>query len=384
MFIASLALFAQLLVGVPVTKPNVEHTVRRNISQRAYSGAAIVVGNADSVTYSQGFGFTNWEKEEAISPDSSLYDLASLTKVIATTSAIMYLNDRGYINLNDRVVWFIPEFVGKYKYQVTIKQLLTHTSGMRAGMNLSRYATPKEAKEAVINSKLYCRPGVCYNYSDLGAILLGIIVERVMQQPLDRFVQDSIFIPMGMTHTTFNPSTQYCSNIVWTKTHNNECGLVNDGNSQALGGVAGHAGLFSTASDLAIFAKMMLNRGRIDSTQFFDSATVELFTTNVTSKRALGWEVFKKTNGKIVGHFGWTGTMMLLDMQNNIYVVVLTNRAINRDSHRSFTIENRIRDTVTIAFIPDFSLTKKSKKKRINPSLKPKAFELSSTLDGNN
>lgn len=372
-----------LQVIVPsTTRPTVEHTIRQSITQHAYSGAAIVVGNADSVTYSKGFGYANWSKTDSINPDSSIYDLASLTKVVATTSAIMYLQQRGYIQLDDHVDWYIPEFDGKYKDEVTIRQLLTHTSGMRSGMYLGKYNTPEEAKMAVIQSHLYCKPGRCYNYSDLGMIILGIVVERITQQPFDTFVQDSIFIPLGMTHTTFRPSSVHCDWVVATHTEHNECGLVNDENSQALGGVAGHAGLFSTAEDLSIFAKMMLNYGRVDTVQFFDSSTIALFTTEVSNKRALGWAVYKKTNGNVIGHMGWTGTMMLLDMENKIYVIVLTNRAINNNRHSSFASLDRMRDTMATTFIPNFSLVKKSrrhvpKKKNIKPTT---PFGMSATL----
>lgn len=358
MFLASLLLVMQVAVATP-TKPTVEHTVRKSIAQHAYTGASITVGNADSVIYNKGFGYSNTTKTTSINPDSSMYDLASLTKVIATTSAVMYLYDHGLIKLDDTVAYYVPEFTGKYKEGVTIRQLLTHTSGMRSGMNLMKYKTPEAAKLAVLQSRLYCRPKRCYIYSDLGMIVLGILVERVSGEPLDKFVEDNIFIPMGMTHTVYNPSVDNCDWIVWTSKDHNECGVVNDGNSQALGGVAGHAGLFSTAADLSIFARMMLNHGRIDSVQFFDSATVDLFTTEVANKRALGWAVFKKTDGKVVGHFGWTGTMMLLDMDNKVFVIVLTNRAINNGSRWSFASLDRMRDSAATAFVPEFSLTKK-------------------------
>jgi CubicO group peptidase (beta-lactamase class C family) len=243
---------------------------------------------------------------------------------------------------------------------------LTHTSGLRSDIYLEYYGiTPERAKQLVIKSSLYCRPGRCYNYSDLGAIILGIIVERITGQSLNTFVQDSIFVPMGMTHTMYNPPTTFCGFIVWTEKDHNECGIVNDGNSQALGGVAGHAGLFSSGGDLAIFAQMMLNHGRVNGVQFFDSAVVDLFTTEVKFKRALGWVVYKgKVDGKIIGHMGYTGTMMLLDMTDGLFVIVLTNRAINNTRRSSFIYVDQARDSISNVFFPNFSLEPKPKPRR--------------------
>ena len=312
--------------------------VQRGITEGGYPGAAVVIGRDGGEVLARGFGRMNWsDKSAPVDPDSTIYDLASLTKVVATTSAIMALIDDGVIHLDDRVVRWIPSFTGGYKYSVTIQQLLTHRSGLPPGRELwHQMGNPAAARAAVISTPLVkgCPPGSCYMYSDLGADMLGFIVEAASGERLDYFTERRIFDPLGMTSTTFHVSGAELGHLAPTGAPR---GRVHDANAAALGGVAGHAGLFSTASDLAVFAQMMLDSGAYEGTRIFRPETVALFTTRATgTMRALGWDTCDSSNvratcgrylsSRAFGHTGFTGTSMWIDPDRRMFIILLTNR----------------------------------------------------------
>src|SRR4051812_3739248 len=261
----------------------INRVVERGIKAGGYPGASVVVGRKGAVVWQKGFGRLGWTADAgAVTADSSIYDLASLTKVVGTTTALMILFDEGKVHLDDPVVKYIPEFTGGDRESVTIRQLLEHRSGLPAGRDLWRIAhSPEEARAAVIATPLIAKPGAQFEYSDLGADMLGFVVEKVSGQPLDKFLADRVFTPLGMRETRFRPDASLRGRIAPTEINPPRGyplrGEVHDENAYALGGVAGHAGLFSTANDLAIFAQMMLNGGGVNSTRAPPARTGKLF-----------------------------------------------------------------------------------------------------------
>jgi serine-type D-Ala-D-Ala carboxypeptidase len=344
--------------GLPIKAPKtvgmsserlskIDHVIERGISAGGYPGASVVVGRRGAAVWEKAFGKLSWEKSsDAVVADRTIYDLASLTKVVGTTTALMVLYDEGKIQLDDVVSKYIPEFSGGAKDRVTLRMLLEHRSGLPPGRDLWRIAhTPEEARAAVISTNLGCEPGRCYEYSDLGADMLGFVVEAASGERLDKFLQERVFGPLGMTDTFFRPADSLRARIAPTETSPPRGyplqGEVHDENAFALGGVAGHAGLFSTANDLAVFAQMMLNGGVYDSTRIIADTTIALFTKRASGTRALGWDTCggsgscgKYLGADAYGHTGFTGTSLWIDPERDMFVVLLTNRVHDAKAKR--------------------------------------------------
>lgn len=327
-------------VGMSATRlAKIDHVVLRGISAGGYPGASVVVGRRGAAVWEKGFGRLDWSSSSPlVVPERSIYDLASLTKVVGTTTAIMILFDEGKVHLDDPVKKFIPAFSGGAKDLVTVRMLLEHRSGLPAGRDLWRTAhSPEEARDMVISTPLDCAPNECYEYSDLGADMLGFIVEAASGERLDQFLSERVFQPLGMGDTFFRPADSLRDRIAPTEVTPPRGypiqGEVHDENAFALGGIAGHAGLFSTASDLAVFAQMMLNGGSYNGTRIIADSTVALFTKRAAGTRALGWDTCGGTGscGKYLsehayGHTGFTGTSLWIDPDRDMFVVLLTNR----------------------------------------------------------
>ncbi len=348
--------------GLPAARPSevgmsaarlakIDDVIASGIRAGAYPGAAVFVGRQGYSVVEEGFGRLTWSRTSApVVPDRTIYDLASLTKVIGTTTAIMVLYDEGKIGLDDPVSRYISEFSGGEKDRVTVRMLLEHRSGLPAGRDLWRTAhSPEEAREQVIATHLYSRPGAEFVYSDLGADMLGFIVEQVSGETLDRFLAERVFGPLGMHDTEFRPDPSLDDRIAptepWSRRGHPVQGEVNDENAYALGGVAGHAGLFSTASDLAIFAQMMLNGGTYNGVRIVSDSTVKLFTTRApgAGTRALGWDTCEGEGGcgdylnqNAFGHTGFTGTSIWIDPDRQMFVILLTNRVYDPRVRHSF------------------------------------------------
>ncbi|HVX39741.1 MAG TPA: serine hydrolase [Gemmatimonadaceae bacterium] len=319
----------------------IDHVVERGISAGGYPGAAVVVGRRGAAVMEKGFGKLSWEDgSPKVSASRTIYDLASLTKVVGTTTGIMILYDQGKLQLDDPVSKFIPQFSGGDKDKVTIRMLLEHRSGLPAGRDLWRIAhTPQEARDAVISTPLVYEPNSRYVYSDLGADMLGFVVEALSGQRLDTFLEQHVFEPLGMNDTFFLPADSLKDRVAPTEVAPPRGyplqGEVHDENAFALGGVAGHAGLFSSASDLAVFAQMMLNGGVYDGVRIVADSTVALFTKREpgAGSRALGWDTCdgggscgKYLAESAYGHTGYTGTSMWIDPERDMFVILLTNR----------------------------------------------------------
>ncbi len=317
----------------------------------AFPGAYAVVGTHDRILASVGVGNVDW-RPSAEPTDSTLWDMASLTKVVGMTSAMSQLVAEGKVKLDapaQRYLprWKDPRHKGKKKWRgptkatVTVRDLLTHRSGLPAWRPLYKEGVnPDSALSIVYNTPLDTFPRIRMVYSDLGAILLGKIVERVSRQKLDVYLQRHVWTPLGMTDTRFTPDSSlkpriapteydpYRQRLIW--------GTVHDENSAALSGIAGHAGLFSSARDLSRFAQMYLNFGTLEDRKILDRATILEFQRvqdSSFSNRAIGWE--KPTGGNSAGrrmspaafgHTGFTGTSIWMDPANDVFVVILTNR----------------------------------------------------------
>ena len=348
--IGMVAMVATIDGGLPVAAPatvgmsakrleTIDRVVSRGIKAGGFPGAAVVVGRKGSAVWEKGFGHIDWATSSSrVSATETIYDLASLTKVIGTTTAVMILFDEGRIKLDAPVSTYLPEFTGGYKDSVTVRQLLEHRSGLPADRDLWRIAhSPAEARQVVLDAPLECKPGQCYIYSDLGAITLGMMVERVTGQGLDVFLHERVFAPLGMVNTFFKPADSLKSRVAPTEVSPPRGyplqGEVHDENAYALGGVAGHAGLFSTASDISIFAQMILEGGEYKGVRIVSDSTIKLFTTRAAGSRALGWAMADGQwgSGRFMsegsfGHVGYTGTSLWIDPEREMFVVLLTNR----------------------------------------------------------
>ncbi|HJR65893.1 MAG TPA: serine hydrolase [Gemmatimonadaceae bacterium] len=339
----------------------IDRVVGRGIRAGGFPGASVIVGRRGAAVFSKGYGRLGWAKDASrVDPDATIYDLASLTKVIGTTTAVMILYDEGRVSLDARVVEYLPAFTGGWKDSITIRQLLTHRSGLPASRDLWKLATnPQEARLGVVDATLQCRPGVCFEYSDLGMVLLGMVVENVSGFGLDRFLVDRVFHPLGMTSTFFRPADSLRARIAPTDVNPPRGyplrGEVADENAYALGGIAGHAGLFSTASDISVFAQMMLNGGEYNGVRIVADSTIALFTRRTAGTRALGWDTAEDNgggsgqylSGRSYGHTGYTGTSLWIDPDREMFVVLLTNRVHAARARRPAKVISDVRADVS-------------------------------------
>jgi CubicO group peptidase (beta-lactamase class C family) len=343
---------------------SIDRVVQRGIKAGGYPGAAVVVGRKGAAVWQKGFGNLSWSQVSgAVDPDRTIYDVASLSKVIGTTTAVMVLYDEKKIDLDAPVFRYLPAFSGGLKDEVTVRELLTHRSGLPAGRDLWRKArSPQEARDMVLETTLEYRPNTAYIYSDLGADVLGMIVEEVSGQRLDQFLADRVFGPLGMHDTFYRPADSLRYRIAPTEVTPPRGyplrGEVHDENAYALGGIAGHAGLFSTAADLSVFAQMMLNGGSYDGVQIISDSTVALFTRRTAGHRALGWDTADGDYGsgkylteRAYGHTGFTGTSIWIDPDREMFVVLLTNRVHAAKAQRPAKIIADIRSDLSDAAV---------------------------------
>lgn len=312
-----------------------DETINQAIREDKIPGAVLIIGHQGQVIHHKAYGNRWLVPEKKLMTVETIFDCASLTKVVATTSAIAKLVEAGKIRLNDRVTEYLPEYQGG-KSGITIRNLLTHFSGLRPDVDLKPEWNGYETgvKLALID-KPRAEPGARFVYSDINFILLGEIVRRVSGLPLPEFVRSTVFGPLGMKESMFQPPSPLRDRIAPTE---GQWGVVHDPTTRFMGGVAGHAGLFSTAGDLARFAQMMLNRGELNGTRVLSPLTVEKFTSpqsppDQSILRGLGWDIdspFSGPRGELFplgsyGHTGFTGTSMWIDPGTQTYVILLTN-----------------------------------------------------------
>lgn len=335
------------------------------ISDRAFPAASVAVTHKGHLIVLKAFGTFTYERSSpAVNPET-LFDLASLTKVVATTSMAMLLYERGLLELDAPVAFVIPEFVSDIekdcrRRDVTFRMLLAHSSGLPAYEKLFlKASTREELLNAAFTMPLAAHPGSRAEYSDIGFILLGAALQRLADEPIDRFCQREVFAPLGMLSTTFNPPPEMRGQIPPTANDSNFRhriiqGEVQDENVSILGGVGAQAGLFSTAADLAKLAHAMLNAG----SAVFRPETVALFTsrqsTPANTSRALGWDTpsAPSQSGKYFGplsfgHLGYTGTSLWIDPERQVSIILLTNRTWpDCSNHAIKQVRSKLHDAV--------------------------------------
>ena len=307
-------------------------------------GAQVVVTKDGEILWSDETGRQTYNSDSTPITESTIYDIASLTKVVATTPIVMRLFERKLLPLDEPVFHFFPEFSGGEKNRITIRHLLTHSSGLPPYIRFFELGIPpEEVIPAILELDLDFNPGEGTAYSDLGIILLGAIIEKVTGKSLDQLSRSWIFQPLGMQRTFFTPGSNLIPEIAPTEVDSVYRkglvqGIVHDENSWWLGGVAAHAGLFSTARDLAGYAQLMMNGGFFEGRRYFKRSTITRFTNRQNlppgSGRALGWDTpadSLSTAGDYFtpgsfGHLGFTGTSMWVDPSQRIAVILLTNR----------------------------------------------------------
>jgi uncharacterized protein YbbC (DUF1343 family)/CubicO group peptidase (beta-lactamase class C family) len=359
-----------VLAQLPLAKPEsvsvsstalaeMDTVIKDEISKSRLPGAVVVVGRRGRIVWRKTYGARAVEPaREAMTPNT-IFDLASLTKVVATATSIMVLVERGKVRLNDPISRYIPELKGEGRERVTIEQLLTHLSGYAPDFDLrERWTGHDEAIKRLISEPLRNAPGSRFTYSDIGFIALGEVVGRVSGMPLDQFARKNIFEPLGMRDTGFRPNAIMQTRIAPTERRRGQLsylgdtagnvgaegevwlrGQVHDPTSYRMNGVAGHAGLFSTADDLAIYCQMILNGGQYGGKRILGPLTVAEMTrprliSNAGNTRGLGWDVnssFSTNRGELFpqgsfGHTGFTGTSIWIDPATEMFVVFLSNR----------------------------------------------------------
>ena len=341
----------------------VEEIIQSAIKDSAFPGAVVLVSKEGKIIYDKAFGHLTYDDTSATVTINTIYDIASLTKVIATNTAVMICYDKNLFSLDNPVAKYLPAFSQNGKEKVTIKNLLLHNSGLPAFKRFYKnYSSADEVINDIYKTPLIYEPGSKTVYSDLGFITLAKLVEQVTGKGFDVFCKEEIFIPLQMNSTFFNPPdslkykiapTEYDNywrnNLVWGKVHDETSSLLN--------GIAGHAGLFSTAEDISKLLQMLLDGGRYKNIQLIKPETVKLFTTRYSDKstRALGWDTKsgeKSSAGNLFdmmsfGHLGFTGTSVWTDPTKDLFVVLLTNRIYTtRENKKLYKVRPALHDAV--------------------------------------
>jgi CubicO group peptidase (beta-lactamase class C family) len=315
--------------------------IQQAIADRIFPAASVAITHQGNLVGLKAFGRFTYESDSPAATTGTIFDLASVTKVVATTSMAMMLYERGLLDLDLPAVSAVAEFAGEdpRRDAVTLRMLLAHSSGLPVYEKLfMRAKTRDELLSAAFATPLTANPGANTEYSDIGFIILGVALERIAEESLDRFCQHEIFDPLAMTHTAFNPPPAWQASIA--PTANDQSfrrriiqGEVQDENASVMGGVAGHAGVFANAEDLATFAHAMLSGGR----PILRPETLAVFTRRESSppglSRALGWDKpsSPSQSGKYFsrnsfGHLGYTGTSLWIDPDRQLSITLLTNR----------------------------------------------------------
>jgi len=325
------------------------------VISNAVTGAIVIVGHGDDILIEKAYGRKSPSPESPAMTEDTLFDIASLTKVIATAPAVMMLTERGKLHLDDTLKKCLPAAGTKNRSSITVRQLLTHYSGLTGTIHPSRRKKKriKPPSGNALLSKIYAapleaKPGSAFVYSDLGYIMLGKIVERASGQSLDRFASENIFSPLAMNDTSYRPDKKkFCRTAFSEEERAGRylCGYVQDPIARKLNGVTGHAGLFSTARDLSRFARMMLNGGELEGKRILKSETIAMMTAPQSPAgkddvRGLGWDIESRYSSlkgayfpqQSYGHTGYTGTSLWIDPQTKTYVILLTCRSNLEDN----------------------------------------------------
>lgn len=339
----------------------IDSIVRKAIDDKEIPGAVVLVGHAHEVVYNKAFGRRAVEPSVEPMTADTIFDVASLTKVVATTTAVMQLFEQGRLKLNDPVARYVPEFGHNGKQDITVRQLLTHYSGLAPDLDLTKpWQGRDQAWRMICQMAPAQPPGAGFLYSDINFEVLGILVERLSGMPLDQYAQRHIFTPLGMRETRFLPPPGWFSRIAPTQYDEGGVmlrGAVHDPTARRMGGVAGHAGLFSTAEDLAKFAEALLSGSSILSPQSVEKMTTPQQPPTATAVRGLGWDLdspFSSNRGELLpvgsfGHTGFTGTSLWVDPTTQSYIILLANAVHPRGQGSAVSLRTRLATAVTAA-----------------------------------
>jgi uncharacterized protein YbbC (DUF1343 family)/CubicO group peptidase (beta-lactamase class C family) len=345
----------------------VDREMERAVQDGLIPGGVVLIGHNGHVVYQKAYGSRALlPRREPMTLDT-IFDAASLTKVIATTPAIMRLFEQGQIRLNDPVTKYLPEFQGGHS-DITIRDLMTHFSGLRPDVDLKpAWSGYQTGIQRALTDKPTGPPGVRFVYSDIDFILLGEIVQRLSGKTLNEYARENFFEPLGMRETMFLPPASLRARIAPTEinpvTGQPLLGEVHDDTARYMGGVAGHAGVFTTAADLAKFAQMMLDGGEGNGVRLFSTATVQKFTSPQSPPdqpilRGLGWDIdspYSSNRGELFpigsyGHTGFTGTSMWIDPFSHSYVIILTNAVHPHRGHSVVSLRSRVATIAATSF----------------------------------
>lgn len=336
---------------------HIDDVAEAAIRAQEVPGVVVLVARHNRIAYLKAFGSRARVPDPEPMTANTIFDVASLTKVLATTPSILRLAETGVLRLEDKAKRYLPQFSGGGKDAITLRQLLTHYSGLRPDFDLSREWTGyEEALKELWNEKTVSEPGKEFAYSDLNFIALGEIVRAVTGKPLDVYAQEHVFGPLGMTETGFRPPADWRPRIAPTETRRNTLkylkgqaaalpsldhmlrGEVHDPTAWRMGGVAGHAGLFSSARDIAVYAQALLNRGTFGGSRILSAAAVEAMTrpqspAGAPEVRGYGWDLrssYSSPRGDFLeggyGHTGFSGTSLWVHPPSETFIVILSNR----------------------------------------------------------
>ncbi len=330
-------------VGMSAAKlAEIDSVVAEEIEKGAFPGCVVAVGRHGKLALLKAYGHRQLEPTKVPMAIDTLFDLASVTKPVATATSVMILVDQGKIKLDEPVANYVPEFGQNGKDKITVFQLLTHQGGLIADNPNSDYVDgPEKAWERIFALKPIVEPGTKFIYTDVGFLMLAELVRRVSGQDVHAFSQEHVFKPLGMNDTTYRPSESQRQRAAVNEQRNGEWmeGEVHDPRAYRLGGIAGHAGLFSTGEDLAVFAKMMLGRGQYAGVRVLREGTVSrMLQPNDVAGRlwGLGWGIRTEAvpdhpDWQVLGHLGYTGTSVRFSPDLDLFVVFLSNRVHPKD-----------------------------------------------------
>lgn len=345
----------------------VDSLINKGLADSAYPGAVLYVGYKGSIIYKNAFGHFTYDKNAAPMKLDAMFDMASVTKVMATTTAAMLLCDEGKLQLDKKVCEYLPEFGNNGKENVTIRNLLLHNSGLPPFKPFYQtLKTREEERAALMNMKPDYATGTQTVYSCLGMITLQQVIEKITGESMDKFLTRKVYKPIGMLRTMYNPAEAYIKDCVptekddyWRMTVLQ--GKVHDEAAYLLGGVSGNAGLFSTGKDISIFLQMLLQKGSYNNHRYIKPETVEMWTkvqNPANSTRGLGWDT-KSPEGSSAGHLfsadsyghtGFTGTSVWVDPERELFAVLLTNRVHpTRNNNKLSRVRSYVHDAIVEA-----------------------------------
>lgn len=362
LFLCILALFYVPDMIIANKLGAIETVVIEEISKGSFPGAVICAGRKGKLYYLKAYGNEVIEPFKEAANENTIFDMASVTKPVSTATSVMILIDRGKIKLDDKVAAYLPEFSVGGKEEVQIKHLLTHTSGLPAYTNANTLKKefgnpcPENVIEKICSFDARCKPGEEFKYSCLGFITLAKIVEVVSGEPVDVFARANIFEPLGMQHTTFNPPEALEPRIAATQIVEDKLlrGTVHDPLAQLMDGVSGNAGLFSTGYDLSIYCRMLLNEGVYEGKRILSPEAVAFLTEVQMHGRCYGFDAsssYSWIKGQFASedafcHSGYTGTSIVCDPSNDVFLIILTNRAHPHDKGASKPVRKKVADIV--------------------------------------